>query len=188
VKSISVQAAIFALSIMPVAASAATVEMCGPSAAPGPYDVATGDLFNCDLTFTGAAANGAVVLDFESTVVPLVAVSGTVNLGLNSAFSTATLEWFDKPSNISLGSVDLAPIMADSTSLGFGGALETKFSGPGTPDEQYLVLNWTGFTGNTLDVNIQVEEIAPVPLPAAVWLFLSAIASVGTIGRLRKQV
>ena len=187
-KSISVQAAIFALSIVPVAASAATVEMCGGSAAPAPYDVASGDLFNCDLTFTGASAtNGLVLLDFVSSVAPLVALAGTVNLGLNSAFTTATLEWFDKPSNVSLGSVDLEPIMAGPVILGFGGALETTFSGP-APDEQYLVLQWTGFTGDALDVNIQVEEIAPVPLPAAAWLFLSAIAGVGMTGRLRKQV
>ena len=175
-------AAAFAITA-PLAAFAAPVQICGPGAAPMPWDVATGDTYLCELVFSGGAAtNGSVVLDFESSSVPLTAAAATANLGgINSTFATASLEWFDKPSNVSLGSVDLQ----DLAGIGFGGSLHTVFSGPGTPDEQYVVLTWTGFSSTSGDLQVSVQ-VSAVPVPAAGLMLLTAVGGLA-VARRRKQ-
>lgn len=176
-------AAAFAIAA-PLAASAAPVQVCsGGGQVGGPYDVATGDTYLCELVFTGAAAtNGSVVLDFESSSVPLTAAAATANLGgINSSFTTATLEWFDKPSNVSLGSVNLQ----DLAGIGFGGSLTTVFAGPATPDEQYVVLTWTGFSSQSDDLQVSIQ-VAAVPVPAAGLMLLTAVGGLAAARR-RKQ-
>ena len=172
-----------ALLVFPVTASAVPIQICGSGGAPGPYDVSTGDNYLCELVFSGAAAtNGTVVLDFESSAVPLTAAAATANLGgLGSSFTSASLEWFDKPSNVSLGFTNLV----DLAGIGFGGSLSTIFSGPGTPDEQYVVLTWSGFSSQSGDLQVSVQ-VSTIPVPAAGLLLLTAIGGVTALRRRKK--
>lgn len=170
----------------PVAALAAPVPICGPGATPGPYDIATGDTFLCELVFSGAdAIDGMVRLDFESSMVPAAAVAATVNLGgAGSSFTTATLEWFDSPGDVSLGSETLSEIAG----IGFGGSASTKFDGPGVPDQQYAVLSWTGFssTSDVLQVSVQVDA-TPIPVPAAGFMLASVLGGAAVARRMKKK-
>ena len=136
-KIISIVTIVFTLAVHSLTARAGLIEICGAGAAPGPYDLASGNTFNCSLALTGAATqNGSVILDFESSLVPLIGeVSVEAILGLGESWTTAKLEWFDKPSNTSLAMVDLLTINAGTDNEGFGGELQAPFSGPGTPDK-----------------------------------------------------
>lgn len=165
----------------PFAASAAVVETCDANGSlGGNFDIANGDSYNCDFTVEAPAdpSSGSVRLDFFSNVIPASAVAATVNLGLfGDTFTTATLEWFDEPGDVSLGSVNLADL-----GFGFSGSLGTNFAGP-AQDDQYVVLSWTGFSGEFLDVNISVSQ---VPVPAGILLMGTALAGFG-VARRRKD-
>jgi hypothetical protein len=178
-------AAAFAIAA-PGAAFAAPIQICAGGGQVGGFrDVASGDTYLCELAFTGAAAtNGSIVLDFESSSVPLTAAASAKLGGSGSTFTSATLEWFEFPSNMSLGRVDLQDIFG----VGFSGSLNTVFTGPDTPDEQYVVLTWTGFdsASGDLQVSVQVAEVpVPVPVPAAGLLVLTAVGGLAIARRFK---
>lgn len=98
------------------------------------------------------------------------------------------------PSNISLGSTGLTTINAGTDDQGFGGLLETLFSGPGTPDKQYVVLQWTGFDGgdsnpnDVLEIKIRTaEKQAAVPLPGTLALLVLGLTGLARARRIQRS-
>ena len=70
--------------------------------------------------------------------------------------------------------------LSDLAGMGFGGSLPTDFAGPGTPDEQYVVLTWTGFSSPSGDLQISIEVddgTQAVPAPATSLLLLTGFGA-----------
>ncbi len=163
----------------PISANAANVSMCGKDRASGPYDVSTGDVYTCKASLKGSAVE-SITRDFvfvASATTPNPIEVSILLGGAGDSFSSAKLEWLDPPTGGVVGAVDLT-----DTGSGFSGSLKTMFS-DSLPDRQVVRLSWTGYVGDRLSVDLMV---APVPVPAAGLLMLTALGGFGMLRRRRK--
>ena len=176
IRTIFIAAAIAAI---PVISPAATVvPICDSSGAiAGSYNISTFDIFNCNVALTTDPANGVLTWDFYATDRRLT-IAVTSNLGLaGDTFTSAALSWWDDGGAL-ISSVALVPFGAPAT-FGFQGQVSTLFNF----DTRTLKLEWAGFTGKVLSVNVLV---AAVPLPAGALLLITGLAGLG-LSRRRKR-
>lgn len=179
-------AAAAAVTILPMGASAALVQNCDASGAqigPAPYDITSGDVYNCD--FNTFDASGSVQLDFVASSTPAAGVAFNTNLSGGNSLDSATVAWWEASSDGTLLSLIES---VDANLNGGATSLATLFDGD-APDYQSVVFTWAGFdsTGTGLPLDIQVQVVpSAVPVPAGILLMGTALAGFGVMRRRKK--
>ena len=191
-KSIIIGAA-FAI-VAPFAASASTVvDICDASGTQTVFPTiptSPAEVYNCDFSLTGAATvSGTYAYLFEANPTPVGAFATNVQLASASGDLTGvsgTVSWYQSDAGGAkgalLGSQVMAVVDTPITSF-FGANLPTTFLNA-APDYQLFEVDWSGFSGPVLDVNVTVEQV--VPLPAGILLMGTALAGFGVMRRRKK--
>lgn len=174
-----VVAILLAMSLVPTAVDAATV------------DVFDGDVINpiaLDTTYTYeeriTGSTGAVsrsitfVADAADAPLPLIASNLTLT-GVSGTVVNPFMSWFDGTSTVT---AVFDNITFGNTTIGVGAVLATLFEAPNALS-QTLSFGWESFTGDAIQVSLQVS---PVPLPAGGLLLLTALGGVTVLRRRRK--
>lgn len=156
--------------LLPMSASAATFVIQGG----GPYDVQSDNLFFGMVTSSAGGA-GSFTVDFvnPSGSVFAVADAAVTSAAVETLFTDLTISWLDGATLNTL--VQVAGV--DTLSTLFSDMFQS----------QSLVFDWSDSvagTGFGFDVETQVAEI---PIPAALPLFLSAIMGLGFASRGRRK-
>lgn len=181
--------AVFATAL-PIASSAAVLPMCdatGTQNIAAPNLTNNGNVYNCQFNLTAPAnSSGTYQYNFLANPTPTAAMATNVQLSSgNSSLAgvTGTVQWWEADAFGALVSLISSTAMSIQSSFTFGADAMTNFADAG-PDYQSLVIDWSGFSGPSLDVNVQVNQ---VPLPAGVLLMGTALAGFGVMRRRKKQ-
>ena len=153
---------------------------------------APGD-FICDYlqTSDGTPTDSTFSFNFTALTEDTGAIAATVELGFG-AFESATIDWSDGET-VSLTTTLIEIMPGVKLAIGFGGIAGTDFT-VGT--DQTLTLDIQGWEATSQQVwlRVSVTELdavagpAVVPLPAAAWLFGSALLGLVAVGRRRPAV
>lgn len=168
----------FAMSFLPASADAATV------------DIFDGDVINpiaLNTTYTyeekidgnTGPISRMVIFIADAADAPLPVIASNLTLtGVSGTVVNPFMSWFDGTTTITAFFDD---ITFGSTTFGVGSILSTMFE---TPDalSQTLSFGWESFTGDAIQVSLQVST---VPLPAGGLLLLTALGGVAALRRRR---
>lgn len=153
----------------PMGVSAATIATQGG----GPYDISSDTLFT-GIVVSESDGAGSYVLDFFTSgeEVKAIAEAAVTAATVNISFANLTMSWIDGLSNNTL----VSSAGVDTLTTVFNAAYPI----------QQLSFDWTNSdagAGFRFDV---ATNVAPIPLPASILLFGSALAGLGAINRRKR--
>ena len=168
--------------VVSVTASAANVGFN-----PGGATVVNGSTFSMDLIGTGFNSGdldgGGINFSYDASVVQVISVSvdtttweffsdnGTIDNILGSVTGIQFNSFESRTGDLLFATVNFMAIGVDTTQLGLSEFLDNPFATGGAP-----------YSGVAFDQNGSIM-VAAVPVPAAVWLFGSALGILGWVGR-----
>lgn len=175
----SIVAILFAMSLVPTAVDAATVDVFDGDVI-DPIALNTTYTYEERITGSTGLISRTITFIADAADAPLPVIASNLTLtGVSGTVVNPFLSWFDGTSTIT---AVFENITFGNTTIGVGTVLATMFEAPDALS-QTLSFGWESFTGDAIQVSLQVST---VPLPAGGLLLLTALGGVAVLRRRRK--